>query len=78
MELRILLESHTAGKKWKVEKKREELWRVYLEFLHIYLEFQKWEDRKYGGESLFEEIMAEDFSEFLKDMSLQTEKILVY
>lgn len=26
----------------------------------------KWEDRKYGGESLFEEIMAEDFSELKK------------
>lgn len=34
----------------------------------------KWEDRKYGGESLFEEIMAEDFSELIKDMSLQTER----
>lgn len=34
----------------------------------------KWEDRKYGGESIFEEIIAENFQEFMKDMSLQTER----
>ena len=34
----------------------------------------KWEDRKYGGESIFEEIMAENFQEFMKNMSLQTER----
>lgn len=43
------LENHTKEKKWKVEKKERNYGELYLEFLHIYLEFQN-EDRKYGGE----------------------------